>query len=66
MAKKVTAQVTGGQTKTFDDVNSVDDVRLQLGISAEYTANVNGDPAEMSENVEDYAFVTFAEKVKGN
>lgn len=61
---KVTAQVVGGQAKVIE-VSTVDEVRAALGLSASYEATVNGEPADMEQELEDYEFVTFSEKVKG-
>jgi hypothetical protein len=65
MATKVTGQLLGGAPKTFEDVHRVRDVYEKLGLSGNYTATVNGEPADMSTEIEDYTFVSFTEAVKG-
>lgn len=65
MATKITGQVLGGTAKVIDEVETVRDVLAKLGISGSYTATVNGNPADMDDEVEDYNFVSFSPAVKG-
>lgn len=66
MAKNVTIQVTGGEAKPVaEGINTVQEAKEFLGLTGNYTATVNGDGAEMSDELKDYAFVTFSESVKG-
>lgn len=65
MALKITAQVVGGEAKTFESVGTVRDVMGRLGISENYKASVRGEPVELDEELEDYDFVSFSENVKG-
>lgn len=65
MADKITAQVLGGQPKTFDDVETVGDLRKELKLERGYTATVNGEPADDDQDLNDYEFVSFAPAVKG-
>jgi hypothetical protein len=64
---KVQAQVAGGEIKQLDlnDGATVSQVRSALGVSSGYKASVNGEPSSDSAELFDYAFVTFAENVKG-
>ncbi len=64
MAQKITAQAVGGQPKVFDDVETVADVKEQMGLSS-YQASVNGEPADDDYELSDYEFVTLSPKVKG-
>ncbi len=64
-AKKITAQVLGGETKTFEAIGTVKDVYNQLGLTGEHTAAINGEPADMDSELNDYEFVTFSKSVKG-
>jgi hypothetical protein len=65
MAKNVTAQVTGGQPKVLDGVKNVEEAKAKLGLSGNYTATINGQPAEMKRSLRDFDFISFAEAVKG-
>lgn len=66
MARKVTAQVMGGQAQTFDGVDTIGDLKEKLGLgSANYAASINGDPADNDDELEDFNFVSFAPPVKG-
>lgn len=64
MAKNITAQALGGQAKVIE-ADTVSDAFNQLGLSGNYTASINGEPASMSDSLEEYNFVTFAQAVKG-
>jgi len=64
MAEKITGQVVGGAPKIVE-AGTVEDVYNALGLDGSYTATVNGEPASMGDELEDYAFVSFSEKVKG-
>lgn len=65
MAKNVTAQVLGSQAKVLDHASSIADAKSQLGLDGNYTATVNGEPADMEDELEDYSFVSFTKSVKG-
>ena len=66
MAKEVIGKVLGGDPQTFSDVRTVEDVKHKLKLNgANYTAAINGDPAELSDRVNDYDQVTFSPAVKG-
>lgn len=62
---KVTAQVVGGQAQTFEGIDTVEQAKAKLGLDGNYSATVNGEPADMDEDLPDFAFVTFAKSVKG-
>lgn len=64
MASNIRGQVLGGQEKVLD-ANTVQDVYSALGLNGTYTATVNGEPAEMDTELNDYEFVSFAPAVKG-
>ena len=64
-ARNVTGQVLGGVAKTNMSGNTVKDIFEQLGLSGSYTATINGEPAEMDDEIDDYQFVSFAPAVKG-
>lgn len=66
MANNVTTQVLGGSAKVLQNVDTVQDVLDALELSGNsYTASINGEPAEMDSELNDYEFVTFAAAVKG-
>lgn len=64
MANNVTAQVVGGAPQILNGVCTVGDVKRHLG-KEKYAAKVNGSPASDSDSLQDYAFVTISEAVKG-
>lgn len=65
MAKKITAQVLGGQPKTFDGVDTIEDLKKKLTLGDGYAASVNGEPADDDYELNDYEFVSLAPAVKG-
>lgn len=65
MASKVTGQVIGGQPKVFDGVDTVREVLELMGLADTYQATVNGDAASLDDELDDFSFVSFSEKVKG-
>lgn len=65
MAKKITGQVLGGSPKGDISAETVGGVFKQLGLSGNYTATVNGEPADMETELNDYEQVMFAPSVKG-
>ena len=64
MAKKVTVQVIGGSTKSFDNFNTVGDIKKSLNLG-NYTAQLNGEAANDNTPLQDYAFVALSAAVKG-
>lgn len=64
MAKNVIAQVLGGEKKVLDNVETVGDVKQQLGVTG-YTATVNGDTQSDGYDLEDGDFVSLSQAVKG-
>lgn len=67
MAKKIRAQVLGGAEKTLadDSVKTVGDVKRQMGVSENYEATVNGEPADNDYQLSDFEYVSLAPAVKG-
>jgi len=64
-AKNVTGQVIGGEECVFQGVRTVQNVFDNLGLEGNYTATVNGDPADMEDELDDFSFVSFSAAVKG-
>lgn len=64
MANNVIAQVLGGEKQILDNVETVKDVKEKLNVLA-YTATVNGDQADNSEELSDGDFVSLSQAVKG-
>lgn len=64
MANQVTAVVVGGAPQVLDGVCTVKDVKARLGKDA-YAAKVNGSPARDDDRLNDFAFVSLSEAVKG-
>ena len=65
MAKNVQAQVLGSPVKTGLTVGTVGDLVSQLNLDGSYTAMINGEPADMDDELDDYQFVSLAPAVKG-
>jgi len=63
MAKKVTAQVVGGASKTVE-ANTVGDLKRMLNVP-NHTATVNGETASNDTVLSDFNFVHLAPAVKG-
>ena len=64
MAKTVTVQALGGESKTYDNVESIHDLISDYDLDNP-SIKVNGKTASASDILDDYAFVSFGEKVKG-
>lgn len=60
---KVIVQVTGG-SKQEKTASTVQELKNLLGAGT-YTANVNGEPADNSQTLQDFDFVVLAPAVKG-
>ena len=65
MARNIVGQVLGGSPKTGLTAETVQDVFTQLNLSGPYTATIQGEPAELSDSVDDYDQIHFAPSVKG-
>lgn len=65
MAKEITGTVMGGTPKAGLSANTVGEVYELMGLSGNYTAAVNGEPADMNQELYDYNHVSFAQSVKG-
>jgi len=64
MSENITVQVIGGQPKVIQ-ADTVQEAYDALELDGNYTATVNGNPSDMDDDLNDYAFVSFSEKVKG-
>lgn len=64
MAQNVVSQVLGGEKKVLDNVHTVGDVKAALN-AQNYTASVNGEPAQNSDTLSDGDFVSLSQAVKG-
>lgn len=60
----VVGSVAGGDPVRMD-VDTVNDVKAELGLSGAYTATVDGDTQDGSFELSDDQFVCFAPAVKG-
>jgi len=65
MAKKVTVQVAGGNPQVFSGLNTVEDAREKIKAGDDYSASINGVPADGDEELEDFCYVSFAPNAKG-
>ena len=65
MASNVIGQVVGGQKKVFDGLNTVGDIRAQLGIGSNYAGAIEGVNQPDSAELDDNQYVSFSEQVKG-
>lgn len=61
---KVTGQVIGGSAKVFENASTVGEIK-ELMNAKTHTATVNGEPADDSDELNDYDFVSLAPAVKG-
>ncbi len=64
MAKKVTAQVFGGDPQVFDDCATVGDVKAKMRVP-NHTALLNKELATNGDALSDYDVVSLAPAVKG-
>lgn len=64
MAQNITVQAVGGTPKVIQ-ANTVQEAFNALGLTGNYTATVNGEPASMEDTLNDFEFVSFAVAVKG-
>jgi hypothetical protein len=65
MANTVTGQVAGGQSQTFDNVATVQELASKMSLGSNYAVKINNTEAEYSSSLSDFNFVSFGEKVKG-
>lgn len=68
MGKNVALTVMGRPNALFvenEDITTVKKAYEKLGLSGNHTATVNGEPAEMDDEIEDGAMVVFAKATKG-
>lgn len=65
MAKNVIGIPAGGSKQVLDGVNTVKDAFTALKLEGNYTAAINGDPADMDDSLDDGDVVSFAQAVKG-
>lgn len=61
----VVGSVAGGDPVRLEDVETVADVKAELGLSGNYTVTVNGDTQSDSFVLADEDYVCFAQAVKG-
>lgn len=64
MAVSVVASVLGGDPKRVF-ASTVAEVKRQLALTGQYTAQVNGEPAQETDQLSAEDFVSFAQAVKG-
>lgn len=65
MAKNIIAQVHGGRRVDLNEVFTVQDVYNALNLTGSKTVTINGEPADMDDELADYNQVFFADAVKG-
>jgi hypothetical protein len=65
MANNVNAQVHGRSIVRDLSGNTVQSILDQMDVQSNVTATVNGEPAELSQTISDYDFVTFSKAVDG-
>ena len=70
MAIKITAQVLGGESVVVDGVSTVQELVNKLSSMIATPLNdlavtINGEDAGYEDDLYDYSFVSFGEKVKG-
>ena len=61
----VAGKVIGGTLQEYAGVNTVSDLASAMGLEGNYTAQVNGEPADFGDELKDTDFVTFTKAVKG-
>ena len=64
MAKSIVASVTGGDPKRVS-ATTVQDAKDALGLTGNYVAAQNGEPANLTDLVDDESYITFSVAVKG-
>jgi molybdopterin converting factor small subunit len=62
---KITAKVVGGKLRELEDMETVREVRNELGLDKTYTATVNGEPEDDQYELSDFDYIAFAPAVKG-
>jgi len=60
---QVNVKITGGSVKEME-ADTVGELKTKLNLG-NYTATINGEPAENDQDLEDYNFVVFSAAVKG-
>lgn len=65
MANNVTGKIVGGESKAFDEMTTVGEIRVAIKADATAQATVNGKSVDDEYAVRDYDFVSFSKNVKG-
>jgi len=65
MANNVNAQVHGKSIVRNLSANTVQAVLDQMDVQTAMTATVNGEPADLTQTLNDFDFVTFSKAVDG-
>ena len=60
----VIASVSGGDPKRVE-AETVADAKEALGLVGNFTAAINGEPANLEDLLDDENYVTFSQQVKG-
>lgn len=60
----VAGKVIGGILGEFE-ASTVSELKRKMGLSGNYSAQVNGEPVDDGEYLEDTDYVTFSKSVKG-
>lgn len=63
--QNVTIQVLGGAPVVAQNITTVQQAANFVGLAGNYTAMVNGEPANFGDALDPYSFVTFSPAVKG-
>lgn len=65
MGQKVSAMVMGGQLQTNLQGDTVEEILVALGLSGKHTAVMNNNTVELTDFVDDAAYIVFTKAVKG-
>jgi hypothetical protein len=57
-------KVVGGKLKEHD-VDTVGELKSAMGLEGNYSAQVNGEPADLDDEIGEHDYVTFTQSVKG-
>jgi hypothetical protein len=60
----VAAKVIGGSLKEYD-CETVGELKRAMGLTGNYSAQINGEPVDDSDELNEHDFVTFTQSVKG-
>jgi len=65
MANHIQVQICGGESKEYNDVATIGELRTKMGLAKDQVATIKGEPADETDKLRDYDVVGFAKATAG-